>query len=276
MRFTGERVIPDRYELKPMLQEHLVRYEFALPRVQGKDVLDLGCGCGYGSHLMATSGARSVVGVDLANDALEYAQKNYRVANLKFEQMDVTALKYPSERFSTVVCLEVFEHVRDYEALLRESVRVLKPGGTLVLSTPNKLVWSPHSERPINPWHFWEFNREDFGRIMDSHLDDVQYWCQTNSVPGIIPFILINLRLQGYYVRSKSRVARAVEWLHGTAMKIAMLPPNLIPGAMDKNPNAIVPETEVPPKKQHYFVAVGQKTPGRPPGLARSEAYSAV
>jgi SAM-dependent methyltransferase len=152
--------------------------------------------------------------------------------------------------------------------LLREAVRVLKPGGTLVLSTPNKLVWSPRSEKPINPWHIFEFTREEFGRIMESHLEEVQYWCQTNSVPGIIPFILANLRLQGYYVRSTSRMARLVERLHGTVMKVAMLPPHLIPGAMDKNPNVIVPETEVPASKQHYFVAVGRKA------LAGAQVYA--
>lgn len=260
MRFTGERVIPDRYELKPMLQEHMVRYEFALPRVQGADVLDLGCGCGYGAHFMATNGARSVVGVDLAEDALGYARANYKESNLSFEVMDVTALDYPEASFDSVVCLEVFEHVDDYEALLSEAARVLRPGGSLVLSTPNKLVWSPGREKPINPWHVWEFTREEFGSIMDAHLKDVEYWCQTNSVPGIIPFILLNLRLQGYYVRSRTRVARAVEWLHGAAMKVAMLPPHIIPGAMDKNPNVIVPEDGVPLPKQHYFVAVGHKS----------------
>jgi hypothetical protein len=83
---------------------------------------------------------------------------------------------------------------------------------------------------------------------------------------------LMNLRLQGYYVRSRTYTARAVEWFHGAAMKLAMLPPALIPGAMDKNPNVILPETEVPLEKQHYFVAVGQ----RPLGPSAPRAYSAA
>lgn len=258
MRFTGERVIPHRYELKPMLQEHVARYEFAVPYVKAAAVIDLGCGCGYGAHLLATSGAKSVIGVDIADDALAYARTHYRAPQLSFERMDVTALSLPAQSFDTAVCLEVFEHVDDYEALLREAVRVLVPGGTLVLSTPNKLVWSPGKPKPINPWHISEFTREDFGKVLNAHLAEVKYWSQTTNVPGIIPFILLNLRLQGYYVRRQSRTARVVEWLHNSAMKIAMLPPNIIPGAMDKNPNLILPESELPPKKQFYFLAVGR------------------
>lgn len=259
MRFTGERVIPNRYELKPMLQEHLVRYEFALPYIKDKAVVDLGCGCGYGSHLLATNGAKSVVGVDVAEDALAYAEQHYSASNLSFKNMDVTALSLPDKSFDAAVCLEVFEHVDDYVALLRETVRVLVPGGTLVLSTPNKLVWSPGQEKPINPWHIWEFTRQDFGEIMAAHLAEIEYWCQTTKVPGIIPFILLNLRLQGYYVRSRSRTARLVEWLHNSAIKVAMLPSRLIPGAMDNNPNVILPESELPPNRQYYFLAVGRK-----------------
>lgn len=260
MRFTGERVIPDRYELKPMLQEHLIRYSFALPYVKGADVIDLGCGCGYGTHLLATGGARSAIGIDAAPEAINYSREHYRASNLAFEVMDATALRFAEQSFSAAVCLEVFEHVEDCDALLREAVRVLEPGGTLVLSTPNKSVWSPRTRHPINPWHVREFEREEFATLLKAHLGEVHFWCQTCEVPGIIPFILANLRVQRYYVSSRTPLARLVEWLHGAMMKIVMLPPRLIPGAMSNNPNVILREEEVPKKKQYYFMGVGRKT----------------
>lgn len=259
VRFTGERVIPHRYELKPMLQEHLVRYEFAVPRMKDADVIDLGCGCGYGAKLLATQGARSVVGVDLSVEAVEYAKKHYQEPNLAFQVMDVTALDYPDNYFTGAVCFEVLEHVQNYVALLKETVRVLKPGGTLILSTPNKEIWSPKRDQPINPWHTREFNRDEFGGLVKACLSEVHYWSQTTNIPGVISFILANLRLQRYYVNNHSLQAQVVEWLHGFAMKIVMLPPRLIPGAMDKNPNIILPEDNVSVEKRYYFVAVGRK-----------------
>ena len=259
LRFTGERVIPDRYELKPMLQEHLARYNFALSQVQGATALDLGCGCGYGTHLLATRGARKAVGVDWARDAIGYACTHYREPNLTFEVMDVTALTYPDNSFTAVVCLEVLEHVEDYAALVKEAVRVLAPGGTLVISTPNKLVWSSGRDQPVNPWHIHEFTREEFAQLIETYVSDVEYWCQTTTTPGIIPIILANLRLQGYYVRTHSPTARLVEWSHNAFMKAIMLPPHLIPGAMDKDPNLIVPAHELPLERQYYFLAVGHK-----------------
>lgn len=263
MRFTGERVIPDRYELKPMLQEHLVRYDFARSHTQGADVLDLGCGCGYGAYVLATQGARTVVGADVAPEAVEYARRRYQAPNLTFEVMDATALTFPDQRFTAVVCLEVFEHVQDYMALLREAARVLTPGGVLVLSTPNRLIWSPGRDVPINPWHVREFEREEFGQAISAHFSDIRYWSQTTTVPGIIPFILANLRLQRYYTRSRSPAARFVEWLHGALMKAVMFPPH-ITGALEQDPNLIAPEEQLPAERRYYFVAVGRKAGGMP------------
>lgn len=260
MRFTGERVIPLRYDLKPMYQEHIIRYEFASPYMQGKDVIDLGCGCGYGTHLLVEQGAGTAIGVDISVEAIKYSRKYFQNHQTIFRVMDVTRLDYPDNTFGGIVCLEVFEHVADYRALLSEASRVLTPGGTIILSTPNKAVWSPNQETPINPWHIREFGRDEFGGLMEEYFCDVHYWSQTNDSSNIVPFILFNLKLQRIYAQNRSIPARLVEFLHNTTIKLAMIPPSIIPGAMSKNPNKILPEAEVAPEQQHYFVAVATKS----------------
>jgi len=256
MKFTAERVIPHRFELKPMLQEHIIRYQFAKPYIQNAVVLDAGCGCGYGTHHLATEGAQRVIGIDISPDAISYSQKRYPAPNLSFQVMDVTAPTFGDEMFDTVVCLEVFEHIPNYEKLLVESRRILKPGGRLVISTPNKEIFSPDQEEPINPWHIREFRKEEFETLLRKHFDDVQFWSQTTEQFGIVPFILFNLRLQRYFATHHSLLARFLDGAYQTSMKLSMLPTKIIPGALEKNPNKIEEPDRIPLERTLYFVAV--------------------
>src|SRR5215471_21461259 len=90
--FTGERLIPGEVDID-LLNEHMARYTFAARLARGKRVLDAGCGAGYGSASLAEC-AHSVIGVDVAADAVDYARAHYQAANLFFEQASVTALPF--------------------------------------------------------------------------------------------------------------------------------------------------------------------------------------
>src|SRR5215475_5813816 len=87
--FTGERVIPGQVDID-LLNEHMARYAFASRLARGKRVLDAGCGAGYGSAELARTAA-SVVGIDRATEAIEFAQANYPLPNLRFEQATCAA-----------------------------------------------------------------------------------------------------------------------------------------------------------------------------------------
>ena len=134
LEFTGERFIPGT--AGEIWHEHWHRYHFAAPLVAGLDVLDVACGEGYGSALLASRAAK-VIGADIAASAVEHAREQYaRVTNLEFRQADCAALPFADASFDTVLLLEVLEHVADARGVLAEISRVLKPGAVLLISVP--------------------------------------------------------------------------------------------------------------------------------------------
>lgn len=159
--FTGERAIPGRIEAD-LWNEHLARYAFAARCAAGRRVLDAGCGTGYGAAALAEC-ARSVIGLDLAREAVEYARLHYARPNLCFLQASATALPFPDAAFTLVTAFELIEHLPDWERLLGELRRVLAPDGECLISTPNRSYYAEsRGDSGPNPYHFREFDCEEF------------------------------------------------------------------------------------------------------------------
>jgi len=146
-----ERLTPDS-AVEASLQEHLGRYRFAKDRSRGR-VLDVACGAGYGTAMLGA------VGADLDPAALRYAAKHYPAP---YVAADAVRLPFRRGAFHTLVSFETVEHLADPERFLSECVRILRPGGQLILSTPNRELWSPRSPRPCQRHHVREFNRREF------------------------------------------------------------------------------------------------------------------
>jgi SAM-dependent methyltransferase len=144
MEFTGERYVPS--VTGEIRLEHLHRYAFSLPYCSGSNVLDLACGEGYGTSMLATV-ARSVVGVDVCEAAVKSAAETYlgERRNLEYRVADVTQLPFPDATFDVVVSFETIEHVTEQERMLDEIARVLTPTGLLILSSPDKRTYSDES-----------------------------------------------------------------------------------------------------------------------------------
>jgi SAM-dependent methyltransferase len=168
---TGERTLPDVPEENYWYRRHLVVYEWIAARVGGLRVVDMACGEGYGSDVLAGAAA-SVVGVDANPEAHEHARLRYRRPNLRFERDLVEGFSEPCD---AVVFLQTIEHVEDAGAILEHFKSMLAPGGLAYVSTPNLLTLAPPgAEKSDNPWHLREYRAEEFRRLCEEHFGRVE------------------------------------------------------------------------------------------------------
>lgn len=162
---------------------HLARYHFAAPYVVGKRLLDVGCGEGYGSALLAQY-ASQVVGVDYSPAAVMHAREAYLgdgVRNLRFEIADATALDPALGRFDVITCFEVIEHLENQNDTLSGLARTLTPGGVMILSTPNSLV-EHLFERITNfkhPYHVGLLTPSGLRRSLRQHFRQIKLYGQS-------------------------------------------------------------------------------------------------
>jgi 2-polyprenyl-3-methyl-5-hydroxy-6-metoxy-1,4-benzoquinol methylase len=174
-----ERAVP--WGPRTLLAWHLARYEFALPLVAHKCVLDVGSGEGYGAALLARV-AKSVLAVDYAPVAVDHAAHTYVRSNLSFSKVDFTV---PEERmalaggvFDLITCFEVIEHVRDHEDFVTALASMLGAGGKLILSTPNTLVG--HLPVDDGGYHVHLLTPWQLRRVLTTHFD-VRLYGQVRS-----------------------------------------------------------------------------------------------
>jgi SAM-dependent methyltransferase len=168
---TGERTLPDVPEENYWFQRHLVIYKWIAARVGGAHVVDMACGEGYGSDVLARM-ATSVVGVDANPEAHEHARLRYTRPNLRFERDLVESFAEPCD---AVVFLQTIEHVEEPGAILDHFRSMLAPGGVAYLSTPNLLTLAPPgAEKSGNPWHVREYRAGEFRELCEAHFPRVE------------------------------------------------------------------------------------------------------
>ena len=159
---------------------HRARYLWARPLAAGRDVLDAGCGVGYGTALLAGGGAASALGVDVSAGAIEAARAEAG-GRAQFEVADIERLDVPDASFDLVTCFEVIEYVEHPELALDELRRVLRPGGLLLISSPNRGVYPPG-----NRWHANEYTSAEIEAGLRSRFAQVGMYRQQALIASMI------------------------------------------------------------------------------------------
>jgi SAM-dependent methyltransferase len=181
--FTGERFIPGtRGEI---WIEHWHRYHFARRWVANRTVLDVACGEGYGSALLARD-AGVVVGVDVSPEAIAHARQAYgAVRNARFECAPCTRLPLPDASIDVAVSFETLEHIAEQEPFVAELARVLRPDGLLILSCPNRLEYRDRRNFE-NPFHVKELYRKELALLLGAKLPIITWYGQRPSFFSLI------------------------------------------------------------------------------------------
>lgn len=182
--FTGERIVPGAADCEPtfaqkMYQEHLARYAFAAQFAVGADVLDVGCGVGYGSQWLGKSGAKSVLGFDLSEAAVDHARMNYFHPAVSYKVADATAIE-PGDGYDLVTCFELIEHIAPQEHVLDLIKGALREEGVFVISTPRPL------DQIRTHFHVHEMNFEELYRMLGQRFRNVVPFFQINSFSSFV------------------------------------------------------------------------------------------
>lgn len=212
-RLESEQILEDKKISHFNYLVHLSRYAFASGYCKGKNVLELGCGVGYGSYFLLKKGAKIVIGVDISRRAIRLAKKSYRCESVDFIIADATNLPFRNDHFDAITSMGVLDHLPSVLDTMHECRRVLRNEGKLICSVLNRLFITPiPGIRTFDPFHVKEFTYDELNNLLQSHFKDVQgfgliyagkYWWQMRS---IVDFLLMKISISENTRRQLSRI----------------------------------------------------------------------
>ncbi len=164
-------------EQSPWWAEHIHRYNEVLKIIKSTDtLLDIACGTGFGSNILAKKAAQ-VIGGDIDKTTITENNTIYQKENLTFQELDGTKLPFDDNTFDVLVSFETIEHTIHYEEMIKEFKRVVKPTGKLFISTPNFYLNSP-SGIVTNPFHTQEFTPDVFTALISTYFQKFEIFGQ--------------------------------------------------------------------------------------------------
>ena len=213
---TGERTVPGLAVENYWFRRHEVAYLHCVDVCAGRDVLEAGCGEGYGADLIAAT-ARTVTAVDY--DAATVAHVRARYPRVGVLAANLAALPMPDSVLDVVVNFQVIEHLWDQPQFITECLRVLRPGGSLLISTPNRITFTPGSDTPVNPFHTRELNAAELRELLIDGGFDVQSMSGVFHGPRLIE---MDIRHGGSIIDAQiARVVADTPWPDGLLADVA-------------------------------------------------------
>jgi SAM-dependent methyltransferase len=167
LTLTGERTLPGIAAENYWFRRHEVAYRWLAPWCAGAVVVDAGCGEGYGAAAIRAVAAE-VVALDYAPDVLAHLHARYPL--LRPVRCDLQRLPVADGSAEVVVSLQTIEHLHDQPGFVAECARVLRPAGTVVVTTPNRVTFSPGRDTPLNPFHTRELNAAELAGLLAPHF----------------------------------------------------------------------------------------------------------
>jgi SAM-dependent methyltransferase len=179
---TGERTVPGIAEENYWFRRHEIVYARLLARCAGKTVLEAGSGEGYGANMIADVAAK-VIGLDYDTGAVAHVRARY--PRVEMIRGNLAALPLDHASVDVVVNFQVIEHLWDQSQFIRECLRVLRPGGELLISTPNRITFSPGRDTPLNPFHTRELNAAELTELLVDAGFDVTLMTGVHHGPSL-------------------------------------------------------------------------------------------
>jgi len=237
MEFTGERFVPEVHGIIEL--EHLHRYLIASELVAGKKVLDIASGEGYGSAMLARK-AEKIIGVDISHEAIQFARKRYRLENLEFKVGSCTDIPLAAASLDVVVSFETIEHIEQHDTMMREIKRVLKPGGLLIISSPDKYYYSLENDYH-NPFHKKELFEHEFKQLLNRYFKDCRYFRQRVLFGSGITAEMRKTYLKGYFyenntIKEANGLEKPTYWIGlASDLKLPDLPSSIFEQPIDES-----------------------------------------
>ncbi|WP_020422727.1 bifunctional 2-polyprenyl-6-hydroxyphenol methylase/3-demethylubiquinol 3-O-methyltransferase UbiG [Amycolatopsis sp. ATCC 39116] len=182
LHLTGERTVPGIAEENYWFRRHEAAYHALLPWCAGAVVLEAGCGEGYGAGLIAST-AKSVLALDYDQPTTEHVARRY--PQVWTARGNLVQLPLRDGSVDVVANFQVIEHLWDQGAFLAECLRVLRPGGRLLVTTPNRITFTPDSDTPLNPFHTRELAADELDSLLREAGFAVELMHGLHHGPGV-------------------------------------------------------------------------------------------